>query len=233
MAHERTEQKPADAGHDVDDDGPRRADDVGGRRPERSHPVHVEEDVQQPAVQPRRAQHRPPAAEPEHRKRAARAKQHEGARARRQNGEPAADDRQVAARGEQGQHVERARRADDERDESQDRRRAAGARARIPRIPGSRGRSCSTCRHAPRRAIPHDGQTTDPVVFRRSIRRRSYRVPGAARRVTSAPHANQPRGSVCSPGTVDISQLRLHNRLLCLSSIRVPSLRPSLRISLP
>ena len=139
--------------------------------PKSPHPEHVEDDVEQAAVQPRRAQERPPGALHEHRDTAPlSAEQQQRALARRRgiDMKPPPIDLQLAARDEQRQRrTATDRGADRPAARIRDRRRAAAAAARIPRGRGSRGRTCSTCRRGRRRAIRTTGQTTEPVVLRR------------------------------------------------------------------
>ena len=87
--------------------------------PKRRTQVHVEKDVQQAAVQPRRAQQRPPRALNEYRIRPAHAEQQQRTAGRRENRHPAPRDLDVAAGREQRQGVEQAADADDQRNESQ------------------------------------------------------------------------------------------------------------------
>ena len=65
-------------------DRPGRTDDVRGGRSDASQRHHVEDDVEQAAVQPHGAQERPPGAITEHRNGAARPEQDQGAAGRGQ-----------------------------------------------------------------------------------------------------------------------------------------------------
>ena len=119
QAGDRTQQKPCDARHRVDDDGPRGSDDVRCRRTELAHPHHVEEDVQQISVQPSRAQHCPPSSHAKHGDGAALAKEEEDGGARRKDREQAVETQGIGARCKDRENVERDASADDERNESE------------------------------------------------------------------------------------------------------------------
>jgi hypothetical protein len=60
---DRAERESGDTRDSVDDYRPRRANHVGRRRAQLPHPHHVEQDVENAAVQPSGAQHGPPAIE--------------------------------------------------------------------------------------------------------------------------------------------------------------------------
>ena len=97
-----------------------------------SNPIHVEEDVQQAAVQPGRAEERPPPAEAEHRRGARHTEQEQRIRARREKRQPAADDLNVAARDEESQRVQNRGCADDHWHEAKIRAQLSQERAVAP-----------------------------------------------------------------------------------------------------
>ena len=80
-AGKRAEREAGDAAGRVDDDHPARTVEIRGDGRELPHRHHVEQDVQHAGVQPRRAEHGPPSAEPEDGDRAALAEEEERARA--------------------------------------------------------------------------------------------------------------------------------------------------------
>ena len=149
---------PHDAGDDIDDHRPRRADHFGGRGTEIADPHHVEDDVQQAAVQPRGAQHRPPLPEPEHRNGAARAEQQQRRTARRRECYDAAAHQLDSSRPDASsvRTIENRRRADDQR------RRTESA-------PSCRSTGANP--HSPGLARPHDVALVVADADERSARR--------------------------------------------------------------
>ena len=63
MYSDGAQREAGDAGNGVDDDHPAGAIEIGDRRAQLADPQHVEEDVQDAAVQPARGEQRPPAAD--------------------------------------------------------------------------------------------------------------------------------------------------------------------------
>src|SRR5262245_23999443 len=115
---ERAQRKARDRAGGIDDDGSRRPIEIGRGWPELPHREHIEHDVQQAGVKPRRAEHRPPSSIDEHGLPAA-------CPEKEQRGEAWSEEREHAAlcdraaRRDEGEHVHNPARADDERNEAQ------------------------------------------------------------------------------------------------------------------
>ena len=114
---ERAQQKSARARHRENNHHAARAVHIGHHGPEVADPHHVEHNVQQAAMQPARAEDRPPSAGEKDRHGAAGAEQDDARGTGHQKRESAADDDQIASRHQQLDDVQRAAHPDHELDE--------------------------------------------------------------------------------------------------------------------